>query len=219
MRIGRTTTNIYLVLCLIVSASLYACQGGAGDFSSIRNLASRGTNIICFGDSLTEGVGAKNGNSYPDLLSAGLGIPVINAGHRGDTAPAALQRLHEDVLDRDPRLVIVLLGGNDFLRRVPLEVTRGSLEEIIRRIQERGAMVALVGLKLGLFRDEYGPLFEKMARSHGALLVPEILDGILSDPSLKSDQIHPNGAGYALIAARILDRVKPLLRAADLKRG
>ena len=209
-------TGILLLLLLLFAPS---CRGGTEDFSSIRNLDSQGSNIICFGDSLTEGVGAKDGDSYPMLLSASLGLPVINAGHRGDTAAAGLGRLERDVLVKDPRLVIVLFGGNDFLRRVPLDKTREALEEIIRRIQERGAMVALVGLKLGLFTDDYGPLFAELAERHGVLLVPEILKGILSDPKLKSDPIHPNGAGYALMAERILERIKPLLRAADLKRA
>lgn len=203
-----------LALCL----HLCSCQPG-GDFSAIRNLGSVGKNIICFGDSLTEGVGAGTGKSYPSLLSEGLQRQVINAGRRGDTTAAGLARLRGDVLEKDPRLVIVLFGGNDFLRRIPLEQTRKNLEEIIRRIQDQGAMVALVGLKLGLFSDGYSPLYKGIAKQYGALLVPNVLKGVLSDPRLKSDTIHPNGAGYAVMAERILERVKPLLQAADLRRG
>ncbi len=119
------------------------------------------------------------------------------------------------MLEQNPRLVIVLLGGNDFLRRVPLSKTRKNLEEIVRRIQGRGAMVVLAGVRLGLFTDEYGPLYEEIAEKHGALLIPKVLKGILSDPKLKSDSIHPNGAGYQLMAERILKQVRPLLEEAD----
>ncbi len=205
----------YLLLCFL----LWSCQSNGGDLSYVRNLGSSGKNIISFGDSLTEGVGSGSEKSYPTLLSEGLEVTVINAGRRGDTTAAGLSRLDRDVLERDPRLVIVLFGGNDFLRRIPLEKTREDLEEMIRRIQDRGAMVALVGLKLGLFGDEYSPLYKKVAEQYGALLVPNVLKGILSDPRLKSDTIHPNGEGYAVMAERILDRVKPLLLAADQRRG
>ncbi|MDP6561262.1 MAG: GDSL-type esterase/lipase family protein, partial [Candidatus Binatia bacterium] len=92
----------------------------------------------------------------------------------GDTATAGLTRLERDVLERDPRLVVVLLGGNDFLRRVPTAMTEKSLNEMVRRIQDRGAMVVLVGLKLGLFTNEYSPIYERVAEQNRALLIPNV---------------------------------------------
>ncbi len=201
---------LWLPLCLL----LFACERG-GDFRDVKNLSSVGKNIISFGDSLTEGVGAGEGKNYPTLLAEGLGRPVINAGRRGDTAAAGLSRLDRDVLGRDPRLVLVLFGGNDFLRRIPLERTIHDLEMMVKRIQERGAMVVLLGLKLGVFRDEYGSMYEEVAEKYGGLLVPDVLAGVLSDARLKSDAIHPNGAGYELMTERILKKVKPLLVEAD----
>jgi len=205
---------LWLPLCLL----LFACERG-GDFRDVQNLSSTGKNIISFGDSLTEGVGAGEGKNYPTLLSERLGRPVINAGRRGDTTAAGLSRLDRDVLGRNPRLVLILFGGNDFLRRIPLARTIHDLEMMVKRIQERGAMVVLLGLKLGVIRDEYGPMYEDVADKYGALLVPDVLAGILSDPRLKSDTIHPNGTGYELMTERILKKVKPLLQEADQRRG
>jgi len=211
--VARSLRQAVFFFALLLSS----CET-ARKFSDIRNLASRGENIICFGDSLTEGVGAENGEGYPSLVARNLHHPVINAGRRGDASADGLSRLQQDVLARNPRLVIVLFGGNDFFRRVPLEQTRRNIEEIVRRIQEHGAMVALVGLRLGLFTDEYGPVFKEIAKKHGALFVGDVLRGILSDPKLRSDTIHPNGAGYRLVAERILKEIKPLLEEADRQR-
>ena len=202
----------------LLAALLLSGCGSGKTFDSVRNLDSPGQNIICFGDSLTEGVGAGSGEDYPSLLARQLKLPIVNAGRRGDTAADALSRVEQEVLARNPRLVIVLFGGNDFLRQVPLAETRKNLEEIVRRIQERGAMVVLVGLRLGLFTDEYSPIYEEIAGKHGALYIPQVLKGILSDPKLKSDSIHPNGAGYRIMAERILEQVKPLLEEADRRR-
>ena len=207
--------HIQRLLCLTLCLFLWSCQSGERDFREVQNLASVGKDIISFGDSLTEGVGTGEGRSYPTLLSEGLGRPVINAGRRGDTAAAGLSRLDRDVLGRDPRLVLVLFGGNDFLRRVPLERTKHDLEMMVKRIQDRGAMVVLLGLKLGIFKDEYSPMYEDVAEKYGAFLVPDVLAGVLSDPRLKSDAIHPNSAGYELMTDRILKKVKPLLLEAD----
>ncbi|HMF51252.1 MAG TPA: GDSL-type esterase/lipase family protein [Candidatus Saccharimonadales bacterium] len=197
---------------------LMAC--GGEDFAKIRNIHSSGQAIICFGDSLTEGVGAGAREDYPSLLlSRQLVFPVINAGRRGDTSAQALERLSTSVLNKNPRLVIVLLGGNDFLRQVPRQETRKNLEEIVRRIQNSGAMVVIAGLKLGFFTDEYGPRFEETARQFGASYVGQVMKGIFNDSALKSDPIHPNGAGYRLIAGRIAEKIMPLLREADRLTG
>jgi acyl-CoA thioesterase-1 len=155
------------------------------------------------------------GEDYPAVLSRQLGVPVINAGLRGDTTAQALERLASGVLEKNPRLVIILLGGNDFLRQLPREQTRKNLEDIVQQVQAQGAMVAIAGLKLGLFTDEYGPMFEETAARLGALYIPQVLTGILSDSSLRNDPIHPNGAGYRLIADRVAEKIKPLLQRAD----
>ncbi len=202
-------------LWLLLIGILSSTCDRAGSFNDIRNLQSRGENIICFGDSLTEGVGAGSGEDYPSVLARRLQVPIINAGRRGETSADGLNRLEQDVLARNPRLAVVLFGGNDFLRQVPVSETRKNLEAIVQRIQERGAMVVLVGLRLGLFTDEYGPIYEEIAKQHGALYIPEVLKGVLSDPRLKSDSVHPNSAGYQLMAERILEQVKPLLEEAD----
>ncbi|MGH7875386.1 MAG: GDSL-type esterase/lipase family protein [Candidatus Binatia bacterium] len=205
--------GLYFLAIVILSAC------GGEDFAKIRNIRSAGEGIICFGDSLTEGVGAGAGEDYPSLLSRQLVFPVINAGRRGDTSAQALERLSTSVLNKNPRLVIVFLGGNDFLRQVPRQETRKNLEEIVRRIRRSGAMVVIAGMKLGFFTDEYGAIFEETAQQLGALYVAQVMKGILNDSALKSDSIHPNGAGYRVIAQRIADKITPLLREADRLTG
>jgi lysophospholipase L1-like esterase len=167
-----------------------------------------GTAIIAFGDSLVEGRGATPGGDFVSVLSRQVGVPIINAGRSGDTTQAALARLDPDVLSRNPRIVIVLLGGNDFLRRVPPEQTFANLTTIVERIRATGAAVVLIGVNVGLFRDPYGDEFEQLARRTSAGLVPDILDDIIGDNARMADSIHPNDVGYQLIA----DRVEPALQ-------
>ena len=129
----------------------------------ITNLDSTGDSIVCFGDSLTEGVGAGKGNDYPSLLRRKVGWPVINAGVGGDTTQNAVQRIEEDVLSHDPRMVIVMLGGNDYLRKVPLAKTLANIDTIVARIQDHGAIVVLVTVRLGILKDHYTREFKKIA--------------------------------------------------------
>jgi acyl-CoA thioesterase-1 len=203
---------------LLLAAALL-CGCGGEKFDDIRNIRSPGETIICFGDSLTEGVGADSEEDYPTVLSRDLGVPIINAGLRGDTTAQALARFSDAVSSRNPRLVIVLLGGNDFLRQLPRQETRKNLEEIVRRAQASGAMVVIAGLRLGLFTDEYAAIFEETAQQFGALYIPGVMKDILSDAKLRSDPIHPNSNGYRLLAERIGEKIKPLLRESDRVRS
>jgi acyl-CoA thioesterase-1 len=178
----------------------------------IRNLNAKGENIICFGDSITFGYGANPGEDYPAILSQMVKFPVINAGVDGDTSFEALERLEKDVLDQNPRLVIVEFCGNDFLKKIPKEDTVKNLAVIIERIQQKGAMVALVDISSGMFFQEYRRVFKKLAAEKKAILIPLLLNRIITNPAMKSDFFHPNARGYQLIAKRIYQAIAPYLK-------
>ena len=176
----------------------------------VSNRNNSGRNIICFGDSITEGFGVAPEKAYPALLKGRVSRPVINAGRRGDTTQDALQRVQGDVLEQDPYLVILEFGANDYFNQVPRQKTFQNLDELVRRIQARGAIVVLVEVRVGLIRNEYYEGLRAIAESRHALLIPDIMEGITWNAEFKSDGIHPNEAGYAFIAEKIYRYVRPL---------
>lgn len=183
-------------------------------YSRVRNLQSNGTNIIAFGDSLTAGYGAGLGEDYPSGLAKAIGRDVINAGVSGDTTDSALARIDADVLQRSPRIVIVGLGGNDFLRGAPITSTEANLRAIVKQIQQSGAMVVILGFNFPSLTASYGKMYKRVASDEGCLLIPDLLDGIIGNPSLKSDEIHPNAKGYALMAERVSGPLRKLMKKA-----
>lgn len=187
-------------------------------YSRVANLGSHGANLIAFGDSLTAGYGAAAGEDYPSRLSSLLGQPVINAGVSGDTTASALDRLDRDVLAREPRIVIIALGGNDFLQGVDLATTEANLREIVRRAEGAGAMVVLLAFRFPSLTANYEEMYERVASGQRCLLVKRVLAGILTDNSLKSDAIHPNARGYQLMAERVAGPLRKLIRKADAAR-
>jgi acyl-CoA thioesterase I len=187
-------------------------------YSRVRNLDSRGTNVIAFGDSLTAGYGAGAGEDYPSNLAKLIGREVINAGVSGDTTDSALARVDADVLQRSPRIVIVGLGGNDFLRGASIASTEANLRTIVKQIQQSGAMVVLLGFNFPSLTASYGKMYQRVASDEKCLLIPDLLDGIIGNPSLKSDEIHPNARGYALMAERVAGPCGKLIRKADATR-
>jgi lysophospholipase L1-like esterase len=199
-------------LILVVGLAVLAVVWSLRSDLPRASLPTAGKNVIAFGDSLVRGVGATEGHDFVSVLSKRLGIDIINAGESGDTTSAALLRLDRDVLGRNPRVVIVLLGGNDFLRRIPRKETFENLATIVSRIRQRGSAVVLVGVNLGVFTDDYGPEYEILARRTSAGLVPDILDGIFGHAARTHDQIHPNDRGYEMIADRLEPVVRDLVR-------
>jgi len=157
---------------------------------------------VAFGDSLVAGVGATAGDDFVSLLSTRIGEPIINLGVSGDTTAAALSRL-DQVQAADPRIVIVLLGGNDYLRRIPKADTFANLETIIQSVQNTGAVVLLLGVRGGVVRDEYEDEFERLVKEYNVAYVEDVLSGLIGRSELMSDPIHPNDAGYRIIADRV----------------
>lgn len=177
----------------------------------IKNIDSKGTGIICFGNSLTFGYGVDSSESYPVYLAKIANIPVVNAGIDGDTSIEALKRIESDVLSRNPFLVIIEFGGNDFLRKIPSDTTLNNIREIVDKIHESGAMVVIVDISAGLLMTEYRTAYQKIAREKKAIFVPSVMTGIITNPKMKSDFFHPNASGYKIIAERIWRFVKPYL--------
>jgi lysophospholipase L1-like esterase len=179
-----------------------------GSNKEIKNNPSLGDTNVAFGDSLVEGVGSTKGNDLFSVLSEKIGEPIKNYGKAGDTTAIALERLSE-VLEEVPRpkVAIIILGGNDFLRQVPKEETFNNLEKIITAFQDRGAVVLLLGVRGGLIKDNYEGEYRALAESLGAAYVSNILKGLITNREFMYDSIHPNDIGYRMIA----DRVEPVL--------
>lgn len=179
--------------------------------SHVTNYPSSGVDIIAFGDSLVVGVGATKGQDFVSLLQNKVGQPIANLGVGGNTTADGLSRLGQLDAYR-PKVVLLLLGGNDYLRKVPPEETFANLARIIEDIQGRGAIVVLLGVRGGLLSDKYDERYEALAESYRTAYVSDVLDGLFGRSQYMSDHIHPNDAGYAIIADRIAPVLAPLIK-------
>lgn len=180
--------------------------------------------IIAFGDSLFAGYGLDPAQSYPARLEAalrakGVNAAVTNAGISGDTTAAGLQRLAFtlDAQAETPDLFILELGGNDLLRGLSPEETRGNLAEMLTVLRERKVPVLLMGMRAP---PNYGPeyqaafdaIYRDLAKEYGTALIPFWLEDIYREPDLfQSDKIHPTAEGIERLVAATLDEVQGAL--------
>lgn len=178
--------------------------------------------LVCFGDSLTAGLGTAPGESYPEYLQAdldtrGYHYRVLNEGISGNTTKDAVARL-DHILALKPAVVVVELGGNDGLRGLPIKDTRANLDKIVTALQASGIKVALAGITLP---PDYGPdyirqfdeTYTLLAKKHHVRLLPFLLKGVYGVPGMmQSDQTHATAAGNKIVAKNIVPLVLPLLK-------
>ncbi len=170
---------------------------------NIKNYPPKNSTIVAFGDSLVLGVGSTESNDFVSLLSKKTGRPIVNLGVSGNTTAQGLERIDE-VISKDPGTVIVVLGGNDYLRKLPQEETFNNLRKIITTLQSKGIMVVLLGVRGGLLVDKFNSDFKSLAKETGVVFVPNVLDGLIGDSRyMTSDGIHPNDLGYQKIAEKV----------------
>jgi len=178
-------------------------------------------NVLILGDSLTFGTGADEGEDYPSLLANHTGWNVMNGGVPGNTSLQGLERLPDYLEahamgDQHIDLLIVELGGNDFLKRVPQQQIAENLKSILTQAKDHGIQTVLiaipevspVGAALGHLSDH--PLYTQLAEETNTPLLSDIFTEVLAKNSLKADPIHPNAEGYKLVATKLKQALQDL---------
>ena len=167
-----------------------------------------GSTVLALGDSLTFGTGASAETSYPTVLAGLTGWNVVNAGVPGDTSAQALARLPALLAEHQPKLVIVSIGGNDFLRKLPESDTRAHVHAICKQSLAAGAQVLLVAVPratvaaaLGQMTDH--ALYAEVAKDLKIPLQREAWGEVLAQPDLRADAVHANARGYAQFARSV----------------
>ncbi|OGA13171.1 MAG: arylesterase [Betaproteobacteria bacterium RIFCSPLOWO2_02_FULL_65_20] len=164
--------------------------------------------VLAFGDSLTFGTGASEGQSYPAVLEGLIGRKVHGAGVPGEVSAAGLARLPSALDYYQPQLLILCSGGNDFLRKLGKQQAAANIRAMVRVARDRGVAVMLIAVpEPGLFASP-PDFYQDIAKELGIPYEGDALAKILRDNELKSDLIHPNAKGYALLAQAVAGVLK-----------
>lgn len=180
---------------------------GCGDRPRLEHLPTDAV-VLAFGDSLTFGTGASEDESYPAQLERMIGRRVVRAGVPGEVTAQALARLPEALDEHAPRLLLLCIGGNDFLRRLGNEQAERNVRAMVKLARTRGIGVLLIGTPEPGFSVSPPAFYAGIAAEYRVPYEGAIIGEVLKDRSLKADPIHPNARGYKLIAERLADTLK-----------
>jgi acyl-CoA thioesterase-1 len=200
VRIAKTRNILAMlkpILLLIGTIQLSSCsQNTAFDLAS-------DSVILAFGDSLTAGVGVNKKHSYPQKLAQLSGLRVVNSGVSGETTAQGLKRFNRVLEQFVPNLIILLEGGNDILRNIPVAQTKSNLKKMLEIAQEKKIPVILIGVPRKNLFSNSADLYFELADEHRLVLEEEIIGELIKDVSMKSDAVHFNALGYQKLAERV----------------
>lgn len=190
---------------LLLSLIVMAC----GDKPQKYDRLSSGETVLAFGDSVTFGYGVVPQDSYPTILANLSRWNVINAGINGERTDQAKSRISSVLVEHNPKLVIIELGGNDFLQRRNAKAVKEDLRAIIQSVKAHGSIPVLVAVPAlspvaaitGKPSD--ADLYKELAKEEKINLIPNVFSDILGQENLKQDHVHPNQAGYRVLAEGI----------------
>ena len=196
------TRRRFVQISALLAAALTACSKTAPHAA-----LPDGSTILALGDSLTAGYGADATAAYPAVLASLTGWQIINGGVSGNTSAQALARLPA-LMRRQPQLVLVSIGGNDFLRKVPEADTRSNIRQIVQQIKAAGVPAVLVAVPYFTTGALFGrlsehPMYEELAAELNVPLFKGAWAEVLGNKKLKSDQIHANAQGYRVFAEKM----------------
>ena len=180
--------------------------------------------VVFMGDSITEGwhFDGPNG-SFP-------GKPYVNRGISGQTTPQMLVRFRQDVIELQPKVVVILAGTNDIAGNTgpetleQIEDNLASMSDLAtaNRIRvvlcsvlpavdyrwapglEPAPKIVALNIWVKSFAAEKGYVYVDF---HSAM--KDTRDGL--PPSLSKDGVHPTSAGYAVMAPLVETGIKAAL--------
>jgi lysophospholipase L1-like esterase len=177
------------------------------------------TRVVFMGDSITEAWGMKATETSPSRGEFFPGKPYINRGISGQTTPQMLVRFRQDVILLKPKVVVLLAGTNDIAENTGKE----TLQEIGNNIASMSELARASGIRVVLcsvlpasdFHWHKGlepapkirglnAWIKEYAAKNGFVFVDYYSAMANSESGLKAelspDGVHPNKAGYELMA-------------------
>lgn len=191
--------------------------------NSLQTKTTKDKVILCFGNSITAGLGLNIEEAFPTVIQSkldSLGLPyqVVNAGLSGETTASGKNRVSW-VLNQKVDIFVLELGANDGLRGIPLSETKSNLQTIIDLVLEKNpdTKIILAGMEIPPnmgpeYTSEFRNVFKELAEKNKLKLIPFLLNDVGGIPELnQEDGIHPTVEGHKIVAENVWEVLEDLL--------
>lgn len=220
----RFAFAILALICIpLLSAQTpeYKDWANFGKYAAANQAVEKPVSVVFMGNSITEGWW----NTHADFFTAN---GYVNRGISGQVTAQMLVRFRPDVIELQPKVVVILAGTNDIAQNdyaVPLQNTLHNIASMAELAQANHIRVVLCSLLPATsfpWRPSVKPatqvaalndMIQEYAQKHGIIYVDyysALVDSEGGLPlTLAPDGIHPNTSGYQIM--------EPLVQAAIRK--
>ena len=211
--IGTVKSIILLLLAVVLLTWGYNSTVGNRYTKNQPEIIKDSYGIVAFGDSLIEGIGAKNSYGFVSRLSESLEVDIYNAGKRGMTTSEALEAVQTEVINFEPKIVIVSIGANDLMLGGNINETRANIFRVVDQITSNGAHVVFLGISKEALGGNFEKTYTELEQYFGEniTVVADFYQPIMFKPRYLFDPLHPNDAGHQLLAENIEPIIRELL--------
>ncbi len=190
---------------------------------SLMSMSAMAQSIVVLGDSISAGYGIEVDEGWVALLQKKLiatnsNYSISNTSITGDTTAGGLARIDPILTAHRPAIVLLELGANDGLRGLSPVEMKNNLAEIVRRVQNAGAKVILLGMKIPpnygkRYIDMFYNVYPQLAKDLNIPFVPFLLEDVaLNKDLMQADGLHPNAKAQPILAEKIEPYLFPLLK-------
>jgi lysophospholipase L1-like esterase len=192
------------------------------DYGNLRRYAAdnakqSGIEVVFMGDSITDGWGRGN---FAQTAPFFTGKPYLNRGISGQTTAQMLLRFYPDVVAHKPKVVVFLAGTNDIagnLGPVSMESIENNLAAMADIARANGVKVVMASVmpvcdyhrpqtaqrppeKIKELNAWIRATAEKNHYVYLDYYTPMLDDKGFLKAEITGDGLHPNAAGYAIMA-------------------
>ena len=176
--------------------------------------AVHGRQIAVIGDSITARPGESDlTRKWPAILRDRHGVAVADHSKAGATAASAAKGLEQESIAAS--VVIVEIGGNDFLGGGSVEDFEAGLEALLKAVCKPGRQVVMFELPIPPLFEGFGRVQRDLASRHGVALIPKrILLSVIEAADATVDSLHLTQQGQDRMTAVVWALLEPAIREA-----
>ena len=215
--------KIYLFLLCASSIFITGCgtNNNINRIEPVLKSPTESITIYAIWDSITAGYQLPIEQSWPSQLEVMLqnawfkNYKVINAGKSWDTSKQVKDRLEWSVNDAKKwDIAILTIWWNDWFQSVSVETLEQNIRDIIDVLQKKWINIIIGGMQISTnlwsnYTTAFAAIYPRVASDTNSILIPFILKWVALRPELNlPDMIHPNEAGYRIIAETVLRRLE-----------
>ncbi len=203
-----------IIILLFFSLFIFSCSKLEEEIVKVEKVDTTPKTILALWDSLTAWYGVWETENYPyklwkKLEENGYKYDIINAWVSWDTS-ANLKSRASLYLEKNPDIVILVIGWNDWLRWLPVEDMKQNILDIIAMYEKSWVKIVLwwmdIPANLWLnYKDSFKKVYTEIADKKDEIYFFEyFLEWVAGNRMLNSeDMIHPNSSGYDVIVSNL----------------